>query len=103
MIATIPITHLLGVSAVLFLIGLTGIMARRNLLFILISIEIMLNGVAVLLVGAGARWSSADGQILVLFLFVTAAVEVGIGLALFLQVHRTNPNLDADSLQELKG
>lgn len=103
MIAIIPTMHLIAISLALFLIGLVGILTRRNLLFILIGVEIMLNGVALLFVGAGAKWSQADGQIMVLFLMVMAAVEVGIGLALFVKVHRTHPSLNPDLMQELKG
>ncbi len=103
MIAVIPTMHLVGISIALFLIGLVGILARRNLLFILISVEIMLNGVALLFVGASAKWSQADGQIMVLFLMVMAAIEVSIGLALFLSVYRQHATLDPDALQELKG
>jgi NADH-quinone oxidoreductase subunit K len=103
MIATLPIGHLIAISIALFLIGLVGILTRRNLIFILVSVEIMLNGIALLFVGAGARWSQADGQIMVLFLMVMAAIEVGIGLALFMRVYQRNPSLDPDALQELKG
>lgn len=103
MIAVIPTMHLVGISLSLFLIGLVGILARRNLLFILIGVEIMLNGVALLFVGAGAKWAQADGQIMVLFLMVMAAIEVSIGLALFLSFYRQSSTLDPDALQELKG
>lgn len=90
-------------SIALFLIGLAGILTRRNLLFILISVEILLNGVALLFIAAGAKWGEPDGQIMVLFLLVMAAIEVGIGLALFLQVHRRHHSLDPDDLTELNG
>jgi len=99
----IPETHLIAISLTLFLIGIMGILARRSLLFILIGIEIMLNGVALLLVGAGAKWAQADGQIMMLFLLVMAGVEVAIGLTLFLQIHRNHPDLNSDELRELKG
>jgi len=103
MIGILPTAHLLGISLSLFFIGMIGILTRRNLIFILISVEIMLNGVALLLVGASAKWAQADGQIMVLFLMVMAAIEVGLGLALFLSIHQRNPKLDPDALAELKG
>ncbi len=103
MISTIPTEHIVGLSLALFFIGLIGIVARRNLIFVLIGVEIMLNGIALLFVAAGAKWATADGQIMVLFLMVMAAIEVGIGLALFLRVHRRHAHLDSDSLRELKG
>lgn len=103
MITILPIGHLIIISLALFLIGLIGILARRNLIFILISVEIMLNGVALLFIGAGAKWSQADGQIMVLFLMVMAAIEVAIGLALIMRVYQQHLSLDPDLLQELKG
>ncbi len=103
MIASLPTAHLLGLSLGFFFIGLVGILARRNLLFILIGVEIMINGIALLFVGAGSKWGQADGQVMVLLMLVMAAIEVGIGLALFLRVHKSNPRLDPDALQELKG
>lgn len=99
----VPMTHIIALSLALFLIGLVGIMTRRNLLFILIGVEILLNGVALLFIAAGAKWGDADGQIMVLFLMVMAAVEVGIGLALFLKVYKRHHSLDPDLLRELKG
>lgn len=103
MIGTLPTAHLLILSLSLFMIGLATILARRNLIFILIGVEIMFNGVALLFVGASAKWSQADGQIMVLFLMVMAAIEVAIGLALFLKIHRANPDLDPNRLEELQG
>lgn len=103
MIAIIPTGYLIGISLAFFLLGVIGILARRNLIFILISVEIMLNGIALLFVGAGAKWSQADGQIMVLFLMVMAAVEVAIGLSLFVRVYPFNPGLDPDQLRELGG
>lgn len=99
----LPTAHIISLSLALFSIGLLAIVARRNLLFILIGVEIMLNGAALLLVAGGAKWGQADGQIMVLFLMVVAAVEVGIGLALFLLIHKRNPSLDPDQLQEMRG
>lgn len=103
MLLNIPETHVIAISLTLFLIGLAGIIARKNLLFILIGVEIMLNGVALLLIAAGAKWAQADGQIMFFFLLVMAGVEVGIGLALFLQIHKAHPTLSADELQEMRG
>lgn len=103
MISSLPTSHLLGLSLAFFFIGLVGIITRRNLLFILIGVEIMVNGIALLFVGAGAKWGQPEGQLMVLLILVMAAIEVGIGLALFLRIHRTNPSLDPDALQELKG
>ncbi|MGH9345200.1 MAG: NADH-quinone oxidoreductase subunit NuoK, partial [Terriglobia bacterium] len=75
-------------GAILFTLGLAGLLLRRNLLFILISIEIMLNGAGVALVAAGARWGQPDGQILFLFFMAAAAAEVSVGIALLLRFYR---------------
>lgn len=98
---SLPISHLLALSLGLFLVGLTGILVRRNLLFLLIGVEILLNGVALLFVTASARWGQPEGQLMVLFLLAMAAVEVGIGLALFLRIQRHHHSLDPDDLREL--
>ncbi|MGH9520573.1 MAG: NADH-quinone oxidoreductase subunit NuoK, partial [Terriglobales bacterium] len=74
-------------AAVLFVLGLAGLLARRNLLLILVSIEVMLNAAGLAFVAAGATWHQADGQVMFLFILAVAASEVAIGLALVLQLH----------------
>jgi len=76
---------------------------RRNLIFILMSIEIMLNGTGVAFVAAGSRWGQPDGQIMFLFILATAAAEVSVGLALVLRFYRLRHNLDADAASEMRG
>ena len=76
---------------------------RRNLIFILMSVEIMLNGVGVAFVAAGSRWGQADGQIMFLFILAMAASEVAVGLALVLRLHHHHNNLDADALNDMRG
>ena len=98
---SLPLSHIVGLALGLFLIGLVGLLTRRNLLMILVGVEIMLNGVALLLVAAGARWGQPEATLMVLVLLVIAAVEVGIGLALFLKVQHQNHTLDPDELREL--
>ena len=77
----IPMSHGLILGGVLFALGLAGLLMRRNLLFILISLEIMLNGAGVAFVAAGSRWGQPDGQIMFLFILAAAAAEVAAGLA----------------------
>jgi NADH-quinone oxidoreductase subunit K len=76
---------------------------RRNLIFILMSIEIMLNGTGVAFVAAGSRWGQPDGQIMFLFILAMAAAEVSVGLALVLRLYHLNHSLDADAANEMRG
>jgi NADH-quinone oxidoreductase subunit K len=76
---------------------------RRNLIFILMSVEIMLNGAGVAFVAAGSRWGQPDGQIMFLFILAMAAAEVAIGLALVLRLHQQHHNLDADAISDMRG
>src|SRR5215203_7407229 len=90
------------VAAVLFVLGLVGVLTRKNILFILISIEIMLNASGLAFVAAGARWGQPDGQIMFLFILAMAAAEVSIGLALVLQINHQHKTLDIEKLKALK-
>ena len=82
----IPISHLLVLASLLFLFGLLGLMIRRNIIFILMSLEVMLNAVALAFVAAGARWGEPDGQLMFLMILTVAAAEVSVGLGLVLQI-----------------
>ncbi len=95
--------HALLLAGVLFALGLAGVLVRRNLLFILMSLEIMLNATGLAFVAAGARWGQADGQVMFVLILTLAAAEVSVGLALVLQVYHRFRTLDADAVSELKG
>ncbi len=101
--ATVPTSHVLIVAALLVCIGAFGVLLRRNLLFMLLALEVMLNGAALAFVGASARWQQPDGQIFVMFIMAMAAAEVAVGLALFLQIYRQISTLDADALDVMRG
>jgi NADH-quinone oxidoreductase subunit K len=90
------------VAAILFVLGLVGVLTRKNVLFILISIEIMLNAAGLAFVAAGSRWGQADGQVMFLFILAMAAAEVSIGLALVLQVQHQHKTLNVDELRGLR-
>lgn len=90
-------------AGILFALGVAGLLVRRNLLFILMSIEIMLNAAGLAFVTAGARWAQADGQVMFIFILAMAASEVSVGLALVLQLYRQNQSLDADQASNMKG
>lgn len=87
----------------LFALGLAGVLMRRDLVFVLMSVEIMLNGAGVAFVAAGSRWGQPDGQIMFLFILAMAAAEVAIGLALVLRLYRHHHNLDADAISDMRG
>lgn len=90
------------VAAILFVLGLVGALTRKNFLFVLISVEIMLNAAGLAFVAAGARWGQPDGQIMFLFILTMAASEVSVGLALLIQVYHQYKTLDVSSLAALK-
>ncbi len=90
-------------AAILFALGLVGLLARRNVIFILLSIEVMLNAAGLALVSAGAAWRQADGQVMFVFVLAMAAAEVSVGLALVLQLYRQTRSLDADSASRMRG
>lgn len=99
----VPLEHGLLLAATLFAIGLVGLLVRRNLLFVLMSIEIMLNAAGLAFIVGGARWGKPDGQVAFLFILTIAASEVAVGLALVLQYHRRFGTLDSHAAGELKG
>ena len=90
------------VAAILFVLGLIGVLTRKNIIFILISIEVMLNAAGLAFVAAGAKWQQPDGQVMFLFILSMAAAEVSIGLALVLQAYHQHKTLDVEELKELK-
>jgi NADH-quinone oxidoreductase subunit K len=90
-------------AAVLFGLGLIGLLVRRNIIFILMSLEVMLNAAGLAFVVGGARWGQADGQVMFLFVLVMAAAEVAIGLALVLRLYHQFKSLDSDAVSEMRG
>jgi len=101
--AAIPLYHALILAGILFLLGLTGVLVRRNIIFILFCIEIMLNAAGLAFVAAGSRWAQADGQIMFLFLLCMASAEVAVGLALILRMYHSLKTLDADAASRMRG
>jgi NADH-quinone oxidoreductase subunit K len=99
----IPLSAGLALAAVLFVGGLIGLLARGNLIFILMSIEIMLNAAGLAFVVAGSRWAQPDGQVMFLFILAMAAAEVSVGLALVLQFYQQRQSLDVDAASDMNG
>jgi NADH-quinone oxidoreductase subunit K len=99
----LPMEHGLLLAALLFALGLIGVLARRNVIFILMSIEIMLNAAGLAFVVAGSRWAQSDGQVMFVFILAVAAAEVSVGLALVLQLYRRLQTLDVDAASKMRG
>jgi len=99
----VPLNHILLISSLLFIIGMLGLMIRRNIIFILMSLEVMLNSAALAFVAAGAHWGQPDGQIIFMLILSIAAAEVAVGLSLVLQVQRRFKTLDMDKVDWMRG
>lgn len=99
----VPLAFYIGLSAVIFLIGLVGVITRRNPLLLLLAVELMLNSGNLALVGFSRYWNSSDGQIFALVVMVVAATEVVIGLGLVVAVFRQRLALDVDQMSSMKG
>ena len=98
----IPLEHYLIVSAILFSIGTAGVFLRKNLITILLSIEIMLNAVNLSFVAFGRQHGGVDGQIIVFFVMTVAAAEAAVGLAIVIGLFRHKESLNPDSFTALK-
>jgi NADH-quinone oxidoreductase subunit K len=96
-------THWLVLSGVLFGIGLLGVLARRNVLIILLSVELMLNGANLAFVALGAHLGQVQGQITALIVMAIAAAEATVGLAIVVLVQRTRHTLNPEELTDLRG
>ncbi len=100
---TVSTNTVLLLASLLFVLGLTGVLTRRNIIFVLLSIEIMLNAAGLAFVAAGARWNQPDGQVMVIFIFAMAAAEVSVGLALIIQLYHRFKTLDTDNANRMRG
>ena len=103
MTTIVPYSHVLMVGALLFGIGVFCVMTRRQLLMILVGVEIMLNGAALIFVAAALHFQNVDGQIVALFIIAVAAAEVSIGLALIVAARRRTGEATADGYNRLRG
>lgn len=98
-----PIEHGMLLAAILFVIGLVGLLTRRNFLFMLISLEIMLNATGLAFIVGGSHWQQPDGQTMFIFILALAAAEVSIGLGLLLQLRHWAPSLDINAANSMRG
>lgn len=99
----VPIEHVLALAGLLFLLGLIGVLVRRNVMFLLMSLEVMMNAAGLAFVAAGARWADPDGQIMFMFILALAAAEVAVALGIVVQLARRFESLDVDNADEMYG
>ena len=99
----IPFEQAMMLAGILFCIGLAGVLVRRDAIFVLLSLEIMLNAAGLAFVVAGARWHQPDGQVMFLFVLAVAAAEVSIGLALVLWLYHWHKTVDIDRASSMRG
>lgn len=98
----IPINHYLIFCSIIFAIGVIGVLIRRNVIIIMMSIELMLNAVNLLLAAFSAYRGDASGQVFVFFIMALAAAEVAVGLAIVIMVYRNTKSVDIESLSKLR-
>jgi len=99
----LTVHHYLAISAILFSIGTLGVLIRRNLIIIFMSIELMLNAVNLSFVAFARHWNNLDGHIFVFMVMVVAAAEAAVGLAIVIAIFRNKATVNVDDLNLLKG
>jgi len=99
----VPVDYYILLSAILFAIGVTGVLIRRNALIIFMSIELMLNAANLAIVAFSSVLKSFSGQIFVFFVIAVAAAEVAVGLALIVEIFKSKHSIDVDQISSLKG
>ena len=97
-----PISYFMALSALLFTIGVTGMLIRRNLIVMFMSVELMLNAVNLAFVALGRQLGSMDGQVIVFFAMTVAAAEAAVGLGIMIAVFRNRETVNADDLTLLR-
>ncbi len=99
----VPVNYYIILSAILFTIGVVGVLTRRNALIIFMSIELMLNAANLAFVAFGSLLQTFSGQIFVFFVIAVAAAEVAVGLALIVEIFKSKRSIDVDQMSSLKG
>jgi NADH-quinone oxidoreductase subunit K len=100
--AIIPLEDGLLLASALFVLGFAGLIVRRNILYVLLSVEIMLNAAGLAFIVAGSRWGQPDGQVMFLVILTMAAAEVAVGLAIVLRFYRQFQTLDVDAADGMR-
>ena len=100
---SVPVEYFVVLSAVLFIMGVLGVLVRRNAIMIFMSIELMLNAANLALVAFARQWADPGGQLITFFTITVAAAEVAVGLALIVAIFRTKKSIDIDELNAMEG
>ena len=100
---SIPTNQGILLAAILFCIGLMGLLVRRDIIFMLMSVEVMLNSAGLAFIVAGSAWGQADGQVMFIFILAMAAAEVSVGLALIIQMFIKFKSVDTNMANTMKG
>jgi len=98
----VPIEHYLGLAAILFSIGVLGVLIRRNAIILFMCVELMLNAVNLLLTAFSTMHGEAGGQVMVFFIMAVAAAEVAVGLAILVMIYNNIRSVDINELNKLK-
>jgi NADH-quinone oxidoreductase subunit K len=99
----VPVEHVLALAGLLFGLGLFGLLMRRDIIFILLSLEVMLNAAGVAFVAAGSRWGQPDGQVMFILVLAMTAAELSVGLALVISLYDRFKTMDTDFYSRMKG
>jgi len=99
----VPADYFVILSAVLFIMGVMGVLVRRNAIMIFMSVELMLNSANLALVAFARQWGNVNGQLIVFFVITVAAAEVAVGLALIVAIFKTKKTIDIDELHAMEG
>jgi NADH-quinone oxidoreductase subunit K len=99
----ITVTHYVGLSVILFIIGVLGVLIRRNAILIFMSVELMLNAANLAFVAFARHYDHLDGQLISFFVMTVAAAEVAVGLALIVTIFKTRRSIDVDEIHAMKG
>jgi NADH-quinone oxidoreductase subunit K len=98
----VPASYFMALSAVLFCIGVAGVLLRRNIIIIFMSIELMLNAVNLAFVSLSRAWGTVDGQAIVFFVMTVAAAEAAVGLGIILMIFRNRETVNADEINLMR-
>jgi NADH-quinone oxidoreductase subunit K len=99
----VPTVYYVGLSAILFMLGVIGVLTRRNAIIVFMSIELMLNSANLAFVAFARQFQDYTGQVFVFFVMTVAAAEVAVGLALMVTIFRTKHSINLDEVNQLKG
>ncbi|MDH5716149.1 MAG: NADH-quinone oxidoreductase subunit NuoK [Spirochaetia bacterium] len=102
-ISEIPMSYVLILTLLIFSIGIVGVLTRKNIIVIFMSVELMLNSVNLLFVGYARMWKNLEGEMAVFFVMAVAAAEAAVGLALVISIFRTFHTVDITKIREMKG